>query len=76
MSLVTCRTEACPSAGQPVRIDMFVTEEATGETWPVDMAACGACSQPITDIVDDPEQPPQPADPSAEPTPDGGGDSE
>ena len=50
MSLVTCRNEACPSADEPR--EMVLTWTDANGTHTVDSVVCGACGEPITDIVD------------------------
>ena len=72
MSLLTCSTEGCMSAGKAVEYDLDMVD-AFGQSYRVDAVVCGACSQPITDI-DPPIEPP--VDPSPESTSQGGGDGE
>lgn len=52
MEIVTCRTEGCPSEGNPVLINTTVTDDDTGETRRVDAVVCGACGHEITDVTD------------------------
>lgn len=49
MSVVICHTAGCPSAGNPVEVDLSFTDPDTGDTLTAD-PYCGACGQPITDI--------------------------
>lgn len=52
MAILTCRTDGCPSAGAAVEYDLRLVDMYTGEAITVTSVACGACSQPITDIAD------------------------
>lgn len=52
----TCHTDECPSAGQPVP-GVVVELELDDETITVPVC-CGACGQPIDDLVDDVDQQP------------------
>lgn len=54
MSIVTCRNPDCVVVDRPVPMDLTFPDLDTGELRPVDVVACGACSQPITDINDAP----------------------
>lgn len=53
MKTLTCRTEGCSKADVPVLLDLAPVDFDTGETVLVDLAnvTCGACGQPITDIM-------------------------
>lgn len=50
MSLVTCHTEGCRSAGKPVPMTLTYRDPDTDEIRTVDGVICGACGQQITDI--------------------------
>lgn len=50
MATLTCRTEGCWSADVPVDYCLAQLDMYTGEACTVATVACGACSQPITDI--------------------------
>lgn len=52
MATVTCHTPGCPKDGEPVPdvVTTYVDDE-TGETREVDSVICGACGQPITEVV-------------------------
>jgi hypothetical protein len=51
MARVTCRTVGCPAEGRTTEIALTFT--STEGTFPVEAVVCGACGQPITEIVDD-----------------------
>jgi len=51
---VTCGNESCLRFGEPVLLDVTFVDPYTGEP-AAGVVACGACSQPITDISDVPD---------------------
>jgi hypothetical protein len=46
LTVVTCRTEGCSNADQPVELDLTWTDE-DGVEHQVDAVHCGVCGQPI-----------------------------
>lgn len=52
MAILTCHTVDCASAGESVDYCLAQVDMYTGEACTVTTVACGACSQPITDITD------------------------
>jgi len=52
MATVTCHTEGCSNADQPIDLELTFTDPDTGETRRVDAVACGVCGQPITDVAE------------------------
>jgi hypothetical protein len=46
--IVTCHTEGCGNADQPIR--MPGGTEMDGEWMPMDSYSCGVCGQPIEDV--------------------------
>jgi hypothetical protein len=52
MAFVTCHTENCSNADQPIELTLSWTDEE-GNTQTVDAVSCGVCGQPITDISEE-----------------------
>lgn len=50
MATVTCHTEGCSNAEQPIELALEYEDEETGETRTVEGVYCGVCSQAITDV--------------------------
>ena len=50
MATVTCHTEGCENAGQPIDLDLTYTDDE-GNTQTMG-ASCGPCGQPITDVTE------------------------
>ena len=50
MTRCTCQTEGCGNAGIPLELDLTWVDDA-GDTHTVDVVQCGACGEPITDLV-------------------------
>jgi hypothetical protein len=46
--IVTCHTDGCGNADQPIRMPGGV--EMDGEWMPMDSYSCGVCGQPIEDV--------------------------
>jgi hypothetical protein len=47
MIYATCRTDGCGNAGHAIPLDFIDPAE------PTPAVVCGACAQPIADLVDD-----------------------
>jgi hypothetical protein len=50
MATVTCHTQDCVNAEIPIDVGARPTDPETGA--PVTYVVCGACNQPITDVVE------------------------
>ena len=48
---VTCHTQNCPKADEPVPDVPITWVDDSGTEQPVGGVICGACGQPITDIA-------------------------
>lgn len=51
MSALTCHTAGCPNQDLPIEMGLTVVDPDTGALVYVDSVVCGACGQPITDVV-------------------------
>ena len=50
MSKATCHTDGCGNADQAIDVELTYTDP-DGATHQLDGVVCGACGQPITDVV-------------------------